>query len=224
MTSRSRVVSATETMSEGPANGSHSTLGELLYADKTKSRVSEDEWIGIVRAIAAGDQSALRALYDRTHRLVFTLMMRISGNRATAEELTLDVFHDVWRRASQYDPANGSVLGWILNQARSRAIDRLRFAQRQKRTDPGTESAEFATAADDSEKLLEARERSRALTSALALLSPEERQAIETAFLFEASYTEVAARLNQPLGTIKTRIRSGLMKLRRALSAAGDSA
>jgi RNA polymerase sigma-70 factor (ECF subfamily) len=217
-------VSATDLISENPGDASHPTLGELLYADPTKSRVGEDEWIGIVQAIAAGDQSALQALYERTHRLVFTLTMRISGNRATAEELTLDVYHDVWRRASQYDAANGSVLGWIMNQARSRAIDRLRFAQRQKRTDPGTHSPQSATAADDSEKMVEARDRSRVLTNALALLSPEERQAIETAFFFEASYTEVAARLNQPLGTIKTRIRSGLMKLRRALSAAGDGA
>jgi RNA polymerase sigma-70 factor (ECF subfamily) len=216
-------VSATEPISGSPGNGSQSTLGELLYADATKGRVSEDEWVGIVRAIAAGDQSALRVLYERTHRLVFTLTMRISGNRATAEELTLDVFHDIWQRASQYDTANGSVIGWIMNQARCRAIDRLRFAQRQKRTDPGTDNPESATAVNDSEKVVEARDRSRVLTNALALLSPEERQAIETAFFFEASYTEVAARLNQPLGTIKTRIRSGLIKLRRALSAAGDS-
>ena len=224
MRSRFRAVSATEPISGNPGDASHPTLGELLYADPTKSRVGEDEWIGIVRAIAAGDQFALQELYERTHRLVFTLTMRISGNRATAEELTLDVYHEVWRRASQYDAANGSVLGWIMNQARSRAIDRLRFAQRQKRTDPGTESPERATTADDSEKIVEARDRSRALTNALAFLSPEERQAIETAFFFEASYTEVAARLNQPLGTIKTRIRSGLMKLRRALSATGDGA
>lgn len=216
ITARFAAVSASDRISESetPGSGSHSTLGELLYADKTRTRVSEDEWIGIVRAVAAGDQSALWALYDRTHRLVFTLMMRISGNRATAEELTLEVFHDVWRQASQYDPANGSVIGWILNQARSTAIDRLRFAQRQK--------PESAMSVDDSGKLLEARGRSRTLTSALALLSPEERQAIETAFFFEATYTEVAARLNQPLGTIKIRIRSGLIKLRRALSA-GDS-
>lgn len=217
-------MSAIEPISGTPGSGGHSTLGELLYADETKSRLREDEWVGIVRAIAAGDQSALRALYERTHRLVFTLTMRISGNRATAEELTLDVFHDVWRRAAQYDAANGSVIGWIMNQARSRAIDQLRFTQRQKRTDQGTDNPESGSAADDSEKVVEARDRSRVLTHALALLSPAERQAIETAFFFEASYTEVAARLDQPLGTIKTRIRSGLMKLRRALSAAGDVA
>ena len=92
------------------------------------------EWRELVEAVAAGDQFALRALYDRTHRLVFTLTMRILGNHASAEEVTLDVFHDVWRRASTYDGTGGSVLGWIMNQARSRAIDRLRFEGRKKRT------------------------------------------------------------------------------------------
>ena len=109
------------------------TLGDLLYADTSKSRVSEDEWLQLVRAVAGGDQSALHSLYERTHRIVFTLIVRIVMNRETAEEVTLDVFHDVWRRASSYDPANGSVVGWIMNQARSRAIDRLRFDQRKKR-------------------------------------------------------------------------------------------
>lgn len=224
MTARFRVVSATEPTARNQGNGSHSTLGDLLYADQAKARVSEDEWIRLVRAIAAADQSALHALYERTHRLVFTLSMRITRNRATAEELTIDVFHDVWRRASEYDAANGSVIGWIMNQARSRAIDRLRFEQRQKRVNPGNEPDPQYTPADDgAERVLEARDHSRALRNALALLSAEERQAIETAFFFEASYAEVAARLNQPLGTIKTRIRSGLMKLRRTLGAAGDA-
>ncbi|MDB6104784.1 MAG: sigK, partial [Gammaproteobacteria bacterium] len=71
------------------------TLGDLLYADKAKTPVSEKDWVGLVQSIGGGDQLALRALYDRTHRLVFTLIMRITNNRETAEELTLDVFHDV---------------------------------------------------------------------------------------------------------------------------------
>ena len=83
--------------------------------------------------MAAGDPLALHALYERTHRIVFTLIVRITHNRETAEELTVDVFHDAWRRAASYDPAGGSVVGWIMNQARSRAIDRLRFEQRKKR-------------------------------------------------------------------------------------------
>src|SRR3546814_13011070 len=87
----------------------------------------------LVQSMAAGDQLALHALYERAHRPVFTLIMRITANRETAEELTIDVFHDVWRRASRYDPANGTVLGWVMNQARSRAIARLRFESRKKR-------------------------------------------------------------------------------------------
>src|SRR6266567_4191197 len=96
------------------------TLGDLLFGNKAKAPVSEAVWVGLVQLIAAGDQRALHALYAQTHRIVFSLIMRIVSNRETAEELTVDVFYDVWRRASAYDPAGGSVTGWILNQARSR--------------------------------------------------------------------------------------------------------
>src|SRR3954462_14180342 len=109
------------------------TLADVLYA-KSKAPVAEQEWAKLVQSIAAGDQLALHALYEMAHRSVFTLVMRITANRETAEELTIDVFHDVWRRASRYDTVNGTVLGWIMNQARSRAIDRLRFESRQKRS------------------------------------------------------------------------------------------
>ena len=99
------------------------TLGNLLYANKANAPVSEKEWVGLVRSTAGGDRSALQVLYTRTHRIVFTLLVRITNNRDTAEELMGDVFHDVWCRAAGYDPAGGSVVGWIMNQARSRAID-----------------------------------------------------------------------------------------------------
>jgi hypothetical protein len=95
------------------------TLGDLLYADDRKARVSEAEWVGLIRAIAAGDQQALHALYERSHRLVFTLTMRLTNDSATAEDLTVDVFHDVWRRASTYDPTGGTVLGWIMNRGQT---------------------------------------------------------------------------------------------------------
>jgi DNA-binding NarL/FixJ family response regulator/anti-sigma factor ChrR (cupin superfamily) len=100
------------------------TLGDVLYA-KAKAAVTEQDWATLVQSIAAGDRLALYALYDRAHHLVFTLIMRITAHRETAEELTIDTFHDVWRLASRYDAGNGTVLGWIMNQARSRAIDRL---------------------------------------------------------------------------------------------------
>ena len=199
------------------------TLGDLLYANPAKPRVSERAWVELVQAIARGDQLALHALYRQTHRLVFTLTMRISGSRETAEELTLDVFHDVWRRAATYDPAGGSVIGWIMNQARSRAIDRLRFEQRKKRVNGHADGPPEVTAESGPQEAFDAQEEGRRLREALEGLTLVERQAIETAFFSELTYAEAAARLNEPLGTVKTRIRSGLAKLRDALAGAGKS-
>src|SRR5262249_19368671 len=98
----------------------------VLYAGLSSAPVPEDEWVALVTAIAAGDQVALHALYQRSHRLVFTLIMQITSSRATAGESTLEVFHDVWRRAYRYDPRDGTVLGWLMSGARFRALHRLR--------------------------------------------------------------------------------------------------
>jgi RNA polymerase sigma-70 factor (ECF subfamily) len=203
-------------MGKGHTQNSTTTLGDLLYA-KSEPPVSEQDWASLVTLIAAGNQLALHALYERAHRVVFTLIMRITANRETAEELTIDVFHDVWRRASQYDAANGTVLGWIMNQARSRAIDRLRFESRKKRTYNAEVQSTAEVAADPSD-VLELRQQAESLRAALAVLTADERQAIETTFFAGLTHVEAATRLNQPLGTIKTRIRSGLRKLRDALT------
>ena len=193
------------------------TLGEVLYGGSSRTPVPEKDWVRLVQSIAAGDQLALHALYERAHRVVFTLMMRITGNRETAEELTLDVFHDVWRRASGYDTGNGSVLGWIMNQARSRALDRLRFEQRKKRVQPDATDPLPAAEPANVHDVLEFKQQSQALRAALTLLTVDERQAIEAAYFSELTHAEVAARLKLPLGTVKTRIRSGLHKLREVL-------
>jgi RNA polymerase sigma-70 factor, ECF subfamily len=201
----------------GRGEGGARVLGDLLYADAARTPVSEKDWVGLVRSIAAGDQLALHALYERTHRIVFTLIVRIVNSRETAEEVTLDVFHDVWRRAATYDPAGGSVVGWIMNQARSRAIDRLRFEQRKKRVNT-PESPLPVSSASDPRAAFDVQEEGRLLRDALKVLTREERQTIETAFFSEKTYYEVAAELDQPLGTVKTRVRSGLRKLRQALA------
>ena len=208
---------ATEHLERNRPNDAPGTLGEVLYRG-SRSVVPETEWVAIVRAVAAGDQPALHALYERTHRVVYTLIMRITANRETAEEVTLDVFHDVWRRASGYDPRNGTVLGWIMNQARSRAIDRLRFEQRKKRLDPCASGLSVAQQACEAHDVVALKQERGALAAALGVLTAHERAAIEAAFFGELTYAEVAARLNQPVGTIKTRIRSGLLKLRQAFA------
>jgi RNA polymerase sigma-70 factor (ECF subfamily) len=196
------------------------TLGDLLYADGAKILPLEDEWIGLVAAIARRDQRALRSLYERSHRIVFTLIMRIVRDRLTAEELTLDVFYDVWRRAPEYETTGGSVLGWMLNQARSRAIDRLRFDQRQKRVRPSGENPLPEHAASSADEALALTQHARLLRDCLDVLSAGERDAIETTYFHELTHAEAAARLKQPVGTLKTRIRSGLEKLRHALAEA----
>ena len=205
---------------EGP-NDPVTTLGDLLYADRSATPITEDDWVRLVQAIAAGDQQALRALYERTHRLVFTLVVRICGDRQIAEELTVDVFHDIWRRAAQYAPQAGTVVGWIMVQARSRALDRIRYEHRKKRVPP-----EGATEEDDvmnaPSAAIETREQHSVLLEALTALTPDERETIETAFFSELTYAETAVRLDQPLGTVKTRVRSALAKLRKALEREGE--
>ncbi len=200
-----------------PDPASPGTLGDVLYNGHSTAPVAEAEWAALVQSIAAGDQAALHALYERAHRPVFTLMVRIMANREAAEELTLDVFHDVWRRAARYDAAGGTVLGWIMNQARSRALDRLRFDGRQKRTLPDVDSGLGTAEAADPRDVIAFRQQCQALRSALAVLTPDERVTIEAAFFAELTHAQAAARLDQPLGTVKTRIRSALHKLRKAL-------
>lgn len=193
------------------------TLGKLLYADPTRRRTPESDWAALIVAIAAGDARALSLLYRRTHRLVFTLALRITGSREVAGEITVDVFHDIWRRAAAYR-AEGSVIGWIMNQARSRAIDRVRFETRAKRTMPAGHDIPEA-APEPAADPVDARNRSQQLRRAVAVLAEGERRAIEVAYFADMSHAEAAVHLGEPVGTIKTRIRTALQKLRRMMDA-----
>ena len=151
---------------------SPATLGDVLYG-KSKALVPEQEWAILVQSIAAGDQHALHALYEKAHRIVFTLIMRITANRETAEELTIDVFHDVWRGALRYDAASGTVLGWIMNQARFKAVDRLHFEQRKRRAGSDLSAGLLTIDTPDYRDLLQIKEQGRVLRAALAgLLLP----------------------------------------------------
>src|SRR5688572_28780183 len=109
-------------------------MGARTANFEKSSRVeTEAEWVALVHSIAEGNQTALRVFYDRTYRSIMTSVFRIVNNRETAEEVTMDVFLQVWFQASQYDSSRGSVTSWIMSLARSKAIDRFRFSQRSKR-------------------------------------------------------------------------------------------
>jgi RNA polymerase sigma-70 factor, ECF subfamily len=192
------------------------TLGTVIGAGRSARAPAEAMWVALVRSVAAGEARALHELHERLHRLVFTLIIRIVRNRETAEELTLDVFHDVWRRASGYDEGGGTVIGWIMNQARSRAVDRVRFEHRKKRRAHLSDAEPLI--AGSAEEAVDAGLRERVVRNALSSLTTEERQAIEIAYFSDRSYVEVAEALGEPPGTVKTRIRSGLIKLRRVLA------
>jgi DNA-directed RNA polymerase specialized sigma24 family protein len=105
------------------------TLGDVLYGDDGCDALPERDWVVVVNYIAAGDQRALRQLYERTHRLVFSLIARLTKSREAADDLTIEVFHDIWRDAPSYDSAQGSVLSWVLGKARAKAVARLKLEQ-----------------------------------------------------------------------------------------------
>jgi RNA polymerase sigma-70 factor (ECF subfamily) len=173
----------------------------------------EQEWTFLIRRAAQGDQAALGDLYDATSQFVYSLAMRILSDSMVAEEVCIDVYQQVWRQAMTYDPQRGSPLSWLLTLTRSRAIDRLRSSRQQReREEPLTASDEFQVGGPEEEAI--AAERRRLVQKALAALKPEQREPIEMAYFLGLSQSEIADRLRQPLGTIKTRIRLGMTKLR----------
>ena len=186
---------------EQQSEGAKATLGSVLYADRTISTESEKAWVALLQSVAAREATALHELYQRTHRLVYTLTLRITGSPETAEELTLAVLYDVWSDPSSHNPARETVLGWIMNRARAKAVERMRTGKR----DAAHPSVELA-------------EQSRLVHEALQGLTPQEREAIESAYFSESPHPHVAARLKQQSGGFKTWLRSGVMKLRQALA------
>jgi RNA polymerase sigma-70 factor (ECF subfamily) len=171
----------------------------------------------LIRSLAAGDQHAMSALYDATSRLVYGLALRILNDPAIAEEVLMDVYMQVWRQAAAYDATRGAPLAWMTTMARSRAIDRLRSGkQRQQREEPLELAGNHSTPANI-EEAVEASEMCQRVRAALDLLSTEQREVIELAYYGGLSHSEIAAKLGQPLGTVKTRTRLGMMKLRETL-------
>lgn len=174
-----------------------------------------------VRRMAAGDADALAALYDRHARPVYSLALRIVEDQAEAEDVVQEVFSQAWQQASRYDPSRGSVGAWLLMMTRSRAIDRVRT----RRARPDAMQAPHPRAVVDlpdpshgQEMAALTEEQIARLRTAMARLPFLQRVAIELAYYEGLTQTEIAARLEQPLGTIKTRIRLGLIKLREALA------
>ena len=174
------------------------------------------EWIHLA---ANGDQTALARLYDSTNRVVFGLILRILQDRAGAEDVLLDVYLHVWRKGATYSMNKGTPLGWLLTIARSRAIDALRSrTTRANAQQSPLENAEvIADPSPDPERNSAISQRRVFVQRCLQDLPPEQREVIELAFFSGLSQQEMANSLGQPLGTIKTRVRLGMARLRESL-------
>lgn len=192
----------------------------LTSSPQPQARSHEAERLELIRRIASGDQHALGELYDCAARQVYGLALRVLSDASAAEEVALEVFTQVWRTAASYDVRRGTPSAWLLTMARSRAIDRLRSGAQERRRAEPIESVERSavSASPGPEEAAEQAERSRVVCGALAELPVEQRQVIELAYFGGLSHSEIASELGLPLGTVKTRIRLAMERLRVALA------
>lgn len=183
-------------------------------AHRESAAAAED--LEAIRRVARGDADALAFLYDRHSRIIYSLAFRIVGDPPEAEEIVQDVFAQAWRQAERYDTSRGVVVAWLLMIARSRAIDRVRSRRGLPPLAPdGWKGlSEMTDPAEGPELQTLSAEQVRRLKQALDTLPLPQRVAIQLAFYEGLTHVEIAERLEEPLGTVKTRIRLGLLKLR----------
>jgi len=184
-----------------------------------------DDLATLIARTARGDEVALADLYDQTCATVYGLALRIARDHAMAEEVTADVYLQVWRQAARFDAARGTPLSWLLVLARSRAIEQVRTRTRQLE-EPGhlDELPERPAEGPGPEEQSAAAQRHRLVRQAMMELPREQHQVIERAYFLGLSHAEIAVLLDEPLGTVKTRIRLAMTRLRAALAALREEA
>jgi RNA polymerase sigma-70 factor (ECF subfamily) len=173
----------------------------------------------LIKAMAGGDREAFARFYDRYAPLVFPFVLRIVRDRADAADVLQDVFWEAWRSAGAYDPARGTAEAWIITRARTRAIDRVRAVRRRGETfvAPVDEATAGAPTPPGGDASTQAEER-QLVANVLSQLPDAQREVIELAYYAGLTQTEIAERLKQPLGTVKTRIRLALARLREVVT------
>jgi RNA polymerase sigma factor, sigma-70 family len=170
--------------------------------------------VHLIRQVANQDRDAFSQLYDRCSSLVFSLAMRMLKVRSDAEDLLQEVFVQVWRQASNYSAERGSPEAWIINIARSRAIDKIRSIRRMEKSFVLTDDPARAESSDNVESSAAESETRLTMNAALANLPETQRKVLELAYFDGLTQTEIANQLAEPLGTVKTRMRSGIQRLR----------
>jgi RNA polymerase sigma-70 factor (ECF subfamily) len=173
--------------------------------------------VQLLQAIARGDEPALVQLYDRYRIILFGLLVRILNSREEAEDVLQEVFLQVWRRAGDFDETRGRPFTWLVTLARSRAIDRLRSLASRDRTAVAGAREELEQVSDPASDAFRSEQRDL-VTGALAQLPDDQKRALILAYFDGLTQSEIAVRLGAPLGTVKTRMRSGMMKLKELLA------
>jgi RNA polymerase sigma-70 factor (ECF subfamily) len=175
----------------------------------------------LVQQLLRRDMRAFEQLYDRHSRIVYGLVLRILQQTSTAEEVVQEIFLQLWRNASQYQSGRGPFVPWLLTLARNRALDHLRLkSERQRRREDQTDELPQIAQAPQYEKELDEKRRAEVVRSLMGSLSAPQKKAIEMAYFEGLSHSEIAEALHEPLGTVKSWIRNGLLRLKEGLQAA----
>jgi RNA polymerase sigma-70 factor, ECF subfamily len=189
-------------------------------AEESQSRVLEEAHL--LDRVGKGDRASFEELHRRLFALLYASALGILNNREAAEDVTQDVFLQIWEKAPSFDPTRGKAATWALTLARNKAIDRLRAVQRRARLrEQAGQEMKGAEHFDDHDSLQTAlsHERSTAVIAMMEKLSPDQREAIRLAYFEDLPYPQVARRLGEPLGTVKARIRRGMQRMRELLRA-----
>jgi RNA polymerase sigma-70 factor, ECF subfamily len=182
---------------------------------------SDSSDAALMRRLLQRDVGAFEELYDRHSRLVYALVLRILQQAATAEEVVQDVFLQLWRNTAPYDGSRGPFIPWLLTVARSRALDQLRLkSERQRRREDQTDELPPLIAIPDFEGSLDEKRRATRVRELMNSLNPQQKRAIELAYFEGLSHSEIANALKEPLGTVKSWIRNGLLRLKEGLQTA----
>jgi RNA polymerase sigma-70 factor, ECF subfamily len=191
----------------------------VAVTPKVNDEASSDA--ALVVRLLRKDVRAFEQLYDRHCRIVYGLVLRILQQASTAEEVVQDVFLQLWRNANQYQEGRGPFVPWLLTLARNRALDNLRLkSERQRRREDQTEQLPCIAQMPEYEKALDQRRRAEVVRTLIGSLSVPQKKAIEMAYFEGLSHTEIAAALREPLGTVKSWIRNGLLRLKEGLQGA----
>jgi RNA polymerase sigma-70 factor, ECF subfamily len=193
-----------------------------VLTPKQNDDVSSDA--ALVQQLLRRDVRAFEQLYDRHSRIVYGLVLRILQQATTAEEVVQDVFLQLWRNASQYQSSRGPFVPWLLTLARNRALDNLRLkSERQRRREDQTEELPQIAQTPQYEQALDEKRRAEVVRSLMNSLSAPQKKAIEMAYFEGLSHSEIAEALHEPLGTVKSWIRTGLIRLKEGLQAQAAS-